>query len=199
MTYILSFIIFWFLLASFLIYLNKDKAKVIFEQKNKFIEGINQNSKGNNKIFFNKENTKAIAIDELNKKIYIYSLHDKTNCYDFNDIIQSELIIDDQTVTSSNRGSQIVGMAIGGMLAGGIGALIGGLSGGKTTKQEIKNIELKLTINDMNNPNFRINFLSPLTKVGWSKDSVRVKNAFSEIEKWHGYFDIILKQQNNII
>jgi hypothetical protein len=52
---------------------------------------------------------------------------------------------------------------------------------------------LKLTINDLSNPTFKINFLSPITKVGWSKDSKRVKNALSEIEIWQGYFEIILR------
>jgi hypothetical protein len=177
---------------------DKDKIKEKIDTKNKLLQLVN-NIKGNNKKFINEENTKAIVIDESNKKVFLFSpIENKKLSYNFDDIIQSEVIIDDNTIISTNRGSQIVGMAIGGLLAGRIGAIIGGLSGSKNSKQEIKNIELKLTLNDMNNSIFKINFL-PITNVGLSKDSTKVKNALTKIDEWQGYFDIILKQQNNVI
>jgi hypothetical protein len=177
---------------------DKDKIQKQIDIKNKLLKLVND-VKGSNKIFINPENTKAIVLDEINKKVHLFSPTNNIKLdYNFDDIIQSEVIIDGNTVTSTNRGSQLMGMVAGGILAGGIGAIVGGLSGGKTSKDEIKNIELKLTINDMNNSIFRINYL-PFTKVGWSKDSNRVKNAISKIDEWQGYFDIILKQQNNVI
>jgi heme oxygenase len=178
---------------------DKDKIKAQIDTKNKLLQLVTD-VKGNCKRYINEENTKAIVIDEVNKKIHLFSPTENINLpYNFDDIIQSEVIIDDNTITSVNRGSQIVGIAVGGLLAGGIGAMLGGLSGGKISKQEIKNIELKLTLNDMNNPTFKINFLSPITKNGWSKDSTKVKNSLSKIDEWQGYIDIILKQQNKVI
>lgn len=178
---------------------DKDKIKEQINTKNKLLDLVND-IKVNNKKFINEENTKAIVIDEANKKVYLFSPTENKNLsYNFDDIIQSEVIIDGNTIITTNRGSQIVGIAVGGLLAGGIGAILGSISGSKTSKQEIRNIDLKLTINDMNNPIFKINFLSHLIKNGWSKDSSKVKNALSEIEEWQGYFDIILKQQNKVI
>jgi hypothetical protein len=187
------------LLSSVIIfYSNKGKIQKQIDIKNNLLKLVND-VKGNNKKFINPENTKAIVLDEINKKVHLFSPTNNIKLdYNFDDIIQSEVIIDGNTVTSTNRGSQLMGMVVGGILTGGVGAIVGGLSGGKTTKDEIKNIELKLTINDMNNSIFKINFL-PFTKVGWSKDSTKVKNSLSEIETWQGYFDIILKQQNNVI
>jgi hypothetical protein len=193
MMYVFGMFIFGILLFTLALYVNKDEANEKINKKSKFLESVNQNSNGKCKIFINREMTNGIGIDELNKKIHILS-PTRNFIYDFNDIIKSEIVIDNQSVISTNRGSQLVGIAVGGILAGGIGAIIGGLSGGKISKQEIRNVELKLTINDLSNTTFKINFLSPVTKVGWSKDSTRVKNSISEIEKWQGYFDIILKQ-----
>jgi hypothetical protein len=48
----------------------------------------------------------------------------------------------------------------------------------------------------MNNPIYKINFFTSLIEDGYDKDSSKVKNAVTKIEKWQGYFEIILKQQN---
>jgi hypothetical protein len=198
MTYLLGFFIISIFLFILSIYLQKGQTQKQIDIKNNLLKLVND-VKGNNKRFINPENTKAIVLDESNKKVYLFSPTNNIKLdYNFDDIIQSEVIVDGNTITSTNRGSQLMGMVVGGILAGGVGAIVGGLSGGKTSKDEIKNIELKLTINNMNNSIFKVNFL-PFTKVGWSKDSTKVKNSLSEIETWQGYFDIILKQQNNVI
>jgi hypothetical protein len=198
MTYLLGFFIISIFLFILSIYLQKGQTQKQIDIKNNLLKLVND-VKGNNKRFINPENTKAIVLDESNKKVYLFSPTNNIKLdYNFDDIIQSEVIVDGNTITSTNRGSQLMGMVVGGILAGGVGAIVGGLFGGKTSKDEIKNIELKLTINNMNNSIFKVNFL-PFTKVGWSKDSTKVKNSLSEIETWQGYFDIILKQQNNVI
>lgn len=44
----------------------------------------------------------------------------------FSKIIEAEIAIDDQSITRVSRGSQMAGAVIGGLAAGGIGALVGG-------------------------------------------------------------------------
>lgn len=155
----------------------------------------------NSKSFINEESTKAIILDEQNKKIHLFSLiENKILSYRFDDVIQSEVIIDNSTVITTNRGKQVLGGVVGGLIAGVPGMIIGGLSSGQKESENIKDVELKLTINDMSNPIFKINFLNPIAvNKGLSKDFYMIKNALTEVEKWQGYFDVILKQQNQVI
>lgn len=124
----------------------------------------------------------------------------------FKDIISSEVVVDDQTIVSSMRGSQLTGAAVGGLLFGGLGGVVGGLSGKKKHDNLVSNIQIKLTINDIENPIAIINFLQdmdeiyqePTKKKFETKDEKYIKSA-KEVEKWQGIFDVILKQQTSEI
>lgn len=199
MLYMIGLFIIAILIFALSTYLDKDNIKEQFNKKNKLLALVNVNVKGKIKKYINEEELKAIVLDETNKKIHLFISENVHLPFDFNDIIRSEILIDNETIISTNKGSQIAGSIVGGIIAGVPGMIIGGLSGEQTAKGNIKNIELKLTLNNMSNPTFKISFLSHISKVGHSKDSSKIKNAINEIEKWQGYFDIILKQQNNVI
>lgn len=152
----------------------------------------------------------AAILDEVNSKLYIYNYTDRDrynhfsysySVVDLDDIIESEVIVDDNTITKVGRGSQVIGAAIGGAVLGGVGAIIGGLSGNKTSSKEIKNIDIKLTVNDLNNPVYKINFLNSETesyntyKTGHRKDSFLCERALEQVDKWQGMFEVILHEQ----
>lgn len=165
--------------------------------------------------FISKNKETAVALSEDEREVLIMSATQiksdvpyiyKERTIKFDDIIQSEVIIDNETVTKTARGSQVGGAVIGGVLLGGVGAIIGGLSGGTRSKEEIRNIDIKLTVNDMNDPVSVITFLHDIDfesefrerlKRGHSKDSVEFTNAIKQAEKWQGMFDVILKSRNN--
>ena len=79
----------------------------------------------------------GLAVDDSSKQLCIIHGH-FTQFYDYKDIIESEVIIDGKSVTKTSRASQFVGTAIGGVLAGGVGVIIGGLSGSTSTKEKVK-------------------------------------------------------------
>lgn len=161
---------------------------------------INDNVIEKTKNYINNDFTKAIVLDEVNNKIHVLNINNsKCLSYDFKDIIQCEVIIDNSTITSTKRGNQILGAVVGEMIAGVPGMIIGGLSANKITTEKVKSIDLKLTLNDINNAIFKINFLPPISNKGLSKDSSQIKNALTAIDRWHGYFKVILKQQNQAI
>lgn len=72
--------------------------------------------------------------------------------YSFNDVLEAEVLIDGETHSKTSRSSQIGGALLGGVLAGGVGAIIGGLSGKTSSKNLVTSIQLKIVLNDMNNP-----------------------------------------------
>lgn len=145
--------------------------------------------------YISNDGSKGIAIDDQNKKI-ILADKNRANVFDYKDVVSSELIIDNVSLVKTNRGSQLVGVAAGSLLAGGIGAIIGGLSGSRRSIDNIKSIELKVTVNDMQNPIFVIPFLKDGFKKGFKKDGLFHKTAIAQAEKWQGRIELAIKQSN---
>ena len=78
------------------------------------------------------KNDVALCIDEVKQKIYLFTNYyneEKLRSYSLKDLLQVEIIEDNVTITKTSRTSQVGGAIVGGMLAGGVGAVIGGLSG----------------------------------------------------------------------
>lgn len=200
MLYIIIFLIIAFLLSLIPISnTDKNQIKKQIIQQDKLNKLINENVIEKSNFYINNEFTKAIVIDEVNTKVNLFSTSNNScRIYNFDDVIQSEVIIDNSTVTKTNRSKQVVGSVVGGAIAGVPGMIIGGLSGEQITTEKIKSIELKLTLNDLDNPIFKINF-SPISNKSFSKDSPQVRNAITSIDRWHGIFNVILKQQNKAI
>lgn len=156
-------------------------------------------------------NSSAAILDKENEKLHVfYSTYQepigKIHTYEhfhcnFADIIESEVIVDNQTITKTARGSQLGGALVGSVLAGGIGAIIGGLSGSKRSDDYIKRAEIKLTINDLENPVCKITFLDgqdedhKVLKKGFRKNDFRIKGMLQELDKWQAMFDVILNNK----
>ena len=175
---------------------NKEQTNQEIEKQNKLNQLINKNVVIKSKEYINKDFTKAMVLDETNRKIHLLStINNKCTTYNFDDLIESEVIIDNESVTKFNRGNQVFGSVVGGVIAGVPGMIIGGLSSPTVTSEKIKNITLKLTFNNMDNPICKFDFLNKSV----SKDSHDYKVAMNFIERWYGYFTIILKQQNNTV
>jgi hypothetical protein len=158
------------------------------------------------KSYISKNNKSGIEINENDKLIRIFYLDQneeiQSKIYPFSDLIESEIKIDNQPVLKTSRSSQLVGAAVGGVIAGGVGAIIGGLSGDKIKNEYIKNIDLCVKVNDFNTPLFKINFLSNVNEVGienkkgFKKNEEFVQNALRDVEYWHSILNLIIK--NNV-
>lgn len=62
------------------------------------------------------------------------------------------------TITKTNRGSQLAGAAIGGLAFGGLGAVVGGLSGSSTSTERLKSIALLFQFDDAEHPTHEVCF-----------------------------------------
>lgn len=74
----------------------------------------------------------------------------------FSELIDYELIEDGQAITKGGLGSAVVG----GLLLGGTGAIVGGITGGKKTKQEIKEMYIKISLKNNYFPQRRIKLIT---------------------------------------
>ena len=131
--------------------------------------------------------------DRFRKKICLIDHRQQnltTRVFVYKDLLSSEIFEDGATVTKTVRSSQIGGVLIGGLAFGGVGAIIGGLSGKTQTSGEVKKVDLRLTVNDTKNPLHDINFLGLKTK----KDGFLYKRAIQQARHWHGLIEVLIKR-----
>jgi len=130
----------------------------------------------------------VFSIDYNAKKVCIIDNGSTPKIFMNTDIISVEIAEDEDTITKTQRSSQIARAVVGNVLAGGVGAIIGGLSGSKRTTGIVKSVVVKLIVNDIQQPNISMTFLSKETKRG----SSAYKNALELAEKWYGMFRVLI-------
>jgi len=106
--------------------------------------------------------------------------------YSFDQIAAVEVQENGATVSTTNRGSQLAGAAIGGLALGGVGALIGGLSGSRTSRQKVTSIVLKVSVDSTIEPVHKVTFLQ-VGGAGVEPDSFTAKPAREAAERVHAH------------
>lgn len=153
--------------------------------------------------YFSDSMESGIGIDEENKKVVLLYNQDGVSegkVFSYRDILKSEVIEDDVSVTNTSRTSQIGGAILGGLLAGGVGAIIGGLSGSTNSSKEVFKIDLRITANDTQKPVYTINFLTadildfngkpfPI-----KKDDQKYKLSAEKVNHWYALISVLIKQ-----
>jgi hypothetical protein len=115
----------------------------------------------------------------------------KTLHYSYKDIISSEIIEDGNVTTKST--SVISRAIVGGILLGGVGAIVGGLTGKKESITSIKSIQLRIIVNDTEHPVHELTFLSTETK----KDNTIYQDAIKSANHWQALLDILIKKADH--
>ena len=128
----------------------------------------------------------GVAIDLHRKEILLADAQTNRR-YRAHDIVGCEILLDGAEVSYANRASQVAGMAVGGLLLGGAGAVIGGLSGSRRSSNNVRKIVLRIAVEDFDRPYHNIVLLDySFSKKGLSRDSRVVQKALANAETWHG-------------
>ena len=135
----------------------------------------------------------GIAIDQSQRKVCLLEKINSGNfshkVLAFDDILGAELFEDGNSITKTVKSSQIARAAVGGVLLGGVGLVVGGLSGKQVHHEKVKRIELRLTVNDMARPNRDICFCNLETTRG-----SMAYNQFSNVAReWQSRFEVVIK------
>ena len=133
----------------------------------------------------------GMAIDDSEGKFCLFKNED-VRIYSYPDLIETEILIGGKSVIKTSRASQFAGTAIGAVLAGGTGAIIGGLSGSKTTSEKVTEVKLQLLVNDTSNPIHVIDFIELIIT-----GSTVLEIAHQEAQEWHNLLKVILKQSED--
>lgn len=143
--------------------------------------------------YMGEDGNSGVAIDDINRKICLINYDGdniKTRIISYRDVLSTELLVDGNELVRTSRTSQIGGAILGGIIAGGVGAIIGGLSGSKTSTQKVKNISLLVVVNDSSEPTHLINFLDSECK----KDSFLYRNSIGQARHWQSLISVLIKQ-----
>lgn len=108
--------------------------------------------------------------------------------YSFGDIVGYELLENGDSITKGGLGRAVAG----GVLLGGVGAIIGGATGKRKTKTIINSLKIKVTINDTSNPSTYINLITTPTKA----DSFIYKTAYSSAQEIISVLSIITQNSS---
>ncbi|MDM5298068.1 hypothetical protein QUF51_07845 [Bacillus pumilus] len=151
---------------------------------------------------------RKIVLDEANNRFIIYEMFDGNRIEEqqvsFEKIIKSEIFFDDNAVTKVSRGGQVSGALVGGLVGGGVGAIIGGLSSSTTQTKTFKSIDLKLTVEDFNNPIVKFPFMPTKNEIGFDlvnglkAEDPKVKLALENVEKWQGILEVAIRKASKV-
>lgn len=135
----------------------------------------------------------GLAVDEPRKKICLITNNGAAlseRIISYKDILSVELFEDGTSITKTVRSSQIGGAIVGGLVLGGVGAIIGALTGKTETSGKIKRIDLRLIVNDTKAPLHDVAFMN----VKGKKDGMIYTQAIQQARRWHGIIEVLIKR-----
>lgn len=117
-----------------------------------------------------------------------------SNVYNYSDIVAFELLENGSSITKGGLG----GAVAGGLLFGGVGAIVGGITGGKKSNGVCNSLKIKITINNISNPAVYINLINTQTKTDSFTYKTLYKSAQDALSTLQIICDTIESEKANI-
>ena len=143
-----------------------------------------------------------LAIDDHAEKIAIGNSSEGIMIYPYSSVLRCEIIEEAETEQKKSGSRMVKGAVVGGLIAGGAGSVIGGLSGSQLAEKRIKALDLKIVLKDVSHPSFKMRFFDSkkLSQKGISIDNEffgkEVRQAIDNISLWRDLIDIIIDKNN---
>lgn len=113
------------------------------------LEKSKQNERDINNFQLSRKVANFIHFDDINKKMmFPKTILRKAKIYNYSEILEYEILEDGETITKGGLGRAVAG----GLLFGGVGAIVGGVTGGKSTKKIVKSLKVKIVLDNLANP-----------------------------------------------
>ncbi|ARU61964.1 hypothetical protein CBW65_13840 [Tumebacillus avium] len=90
----------------------------------------------------------AVLYDKVRKNVYFIESCGERSQYDIDEILCVDIVIDGVQITSTSAVDTVGRALIGGVVAGGVGAIVGGSTSKKSSKNQVNKVEVKFTIAD---------------------------------------------------
>ena len=146
-------------------------------------------------VYVSETNLLGLAIDPQRREIVLAD-EDKLRRFNVPSIVSCEILQDDVQLAYVNRGSQLASVAVGGVLLGGVGAVIGGLSGSTRSVNNVKKLILRFVTDDFDKPNHDIVLLDwSFSSKGIKRDNLIYQQALEIAELWHSRVRAMMKAE----
>ena len=146
-------------------------------------------------IYVSRENVAGIAIDR-ERRLLALTDDDDLRVLPITSIVSCEVLEDGDQLAYANRGSQLAGIAVGGALLGGVGAVIGGLSGSSRSVNNVTKLVLRFVTDDFDKPNHDILVFQDLGNKGIRRNSLVYSQALQTAELWHGRVTAMMRAEH---
>ena len=144
-------------------------------------------------VYVSTFNLAGVAIDSSRREILLADVATLRR-FTMSSIISCEILEDDVRLAYVNRGSQLAGIAVGGILLGGVGAVIGSLSASKRSINNVSKVILRFMTDDFERPMHDIVLLDwSFSKKGLKRDGMLYRAALETAELWHGRVTAMMK------
>jgi uncharacterized membrane protein len=133
----------------------------------------------------------AMALDISRRQLaLVRRTQDKlhTSIINANQIVSAEILEDGASLVKTARIGQLGGAAVGGLIFGPLGAVVGGLSSGKRQIDKARSIDLDIIVQDLAAPRFTARFLA--TEV--DKSGFVYKAHIGEAREWAARIDALI-------
>lgn len=132
----------------------------------------------------------SIALDNTRKKIGILNKEFMAGrLYEAADVMSVEVYEDGRSISQASRGRQVGAALVGNIIAGGPGAVIGGLGARVRSRDEIHDLTLRLTLNDDEFPIFDLR----LNKAAVLKGSVLHSKLSTTARGWASLVEALMR------
>lgn len=152
------------------------------EDNSSFVhDGVARCSNSNGGVRGN-DGSDILLYDTDNKTIKFYMNNESTR-YSFADILQCEIIEDGRTTIKKSTSGTVGRALLGGLIAGGAGAIIGGLTSSSKVQEKINRISVRIIVNDPNHPSWEIFYLNSI--LGEQKGNYLYNRAMTSARNVH--------------
>jgi len=142
-------------------------------------------------VWYSSDWGRAMALDITRRQLALVQRVQgrlQTRIIDAHHIVSAEIIEDGASLLKTARIGQMGGAAVGGLIFGPLGAVVGGLSGGKRQVDKARRIDLDIIVDDMAAPRFSANFLG--TEV--DKSGFVYRACINEAREWAARIDALI-------
>lgn len=129
-----------------------------------------------------------IYVDQTSKRLCVVSKNLTYKLFKPKDIIDVSIAENNSVIEETKITNQIGRAVVGGVLLGGVGAIIGGLTSNKSNSVNVDSLHVVMHLNDFEHHTIMLNCLPIKTQ----RNSPAYQNAINVANSWYGVLNVLM-------